>query len=414
MILYQILLALALPVLMLHAALTGGRRALRERLGLGPLPAPGPRLWLHGASNGELASGLAVIKALIKARPGLQILVTCNSLTGRDLVVRWGLPGVSGALAPFDTAGAAGRLLDRFQPQVLVVLESEFWPARLAAAHRRGVQVLVIGARLSARSAARWALWPGLFGALVSRIDWLSPQDAGSGERLAALGLPVQVLGPQIMLKAQTSPALLPAPFAAPAPRTQILLAASTHDGEEAGIVAAFAEARHRGGPQFMILAPRHAARGPEIARLIAAADLPMAQRSRGQMPGADTQVYLADTMGEMPLWYAMAGICLIGGTFAERGGHTPFEPASHGCALIHGPSVSNFAPQFAALALAQGAVCVAQVSGLAEALLQIPAERQASLAAAATACLATFSVGIEPIIVRIQAALPSPAQSPI
>lgn len=406
--LYQILMALLLPAMLAHAWITGGRRALRERWGLAAAPRTGQRLWLHGASNGELASARAVLQELLAARPGLAVLVTSNSLTGRDLVEGWRLPRVTAALAPLDTAGAAARLMDRFLPQALVILENELWPSRLAAAHRRGVQILVIGARLSEGSAARWRLWPGLIGDALARLDWVSAQDEASARRLVGLGLPQAALGPTVTLKAMPAPATpQEPPFAPPAPRAACLLAGSTHPGEEGPILSAFAGARLRGGPSFLILAPRHARRGDEVAALIASQGLTLARRSAGQVPEPDTQVYLADTMGEMGLWYAMAGICLIGGTFTDRGGHTPFEPAAHGCALIHGPDVANFAPQFAALHAAGGAIGLTDFAGLEPALCAMPAGRQASLAAAGRAALAPFGRGGKEITERILAALP-------
>ncbi len=407
MILYQILMALALPFILAQALWRGGPAALRDRLGVGPVLPPGPCLWLHGASVGEVTSARWVIETLRAARPDVQILVTTNSLTGRDLVTGWGLVGVRAALAPVDGAGAAGRLLDRITPQALVIVENELWPVRIAAAHRRGVQVLVIGARLSERSAARWRYLPGLIGPLLARIDWLSPQDDASAQRLIALGLPRFALGPMVTLKALTQPQTLPTPFAAPAPRAATLLAASTHPGEEAGILNAFAAARAQGGPQFLILAPRHPTRGDEVAALITAAGLGFARRSKGQKPMADTPVFLADTLGEMALWYQMAGICLIGGSFADVGGHTPFEPAAFDCALIHGPSVHNFAPQFAALDRAGGTVAMRQIADLTGTLPGLDTARQIHLAAAARAGLAAFATGAQAIPNRLLKCLP-------
>lgn len=407
MILYQILMALALPFVLAQTLRRGGKAALLARLGLGLVLPPGPCLWLHGASVGEVTSARWVIEAVRAARPDVQILVTTNTLTGRDIVAGWGLVGVRAALAPVDAAGAAGRLLDKITPQALVIIENELWPARIADAHRRGVPVLVIGARLSDRSAARWRHLPGLIGPLLARIDWLSPQDGASAQRLVALGLPQSALGPTVTLKAQALEQDWPPPFAAPASRAATLLAASTHPGEEAGILSAFAAARAQGGPQFLILAPRHPARGDEVAALITATGLRFARRALGQVPDATTPVFLADSLGEMALWYQMAGNCLIGGSFADRGGHTPFEPASFDCALIHGPSVHNFAPQFAALDQAGGALALRLIADLTGALLGLDAARQGQLAQAARAGLAPFAAGAEAIPDRLLQCLP-------
>jgi 3-deoxy-D-manno-octulosonic-acid transferase len=167
------------------------------------------------------------------------------------------------------------------------------------------------------------------------------------------------------------------------AERAGTLLAASTHEGEEEIVLDGFAAS----GLQALILAPRHAVRGDAVAGLLTARGLEFARRSAGAEPG-DTPIFLADTMGEMDLWYASAGICVVGGTFTDRGGHTPWEPAAHGCALVHGPDVANFAAPFAALDAAGGAVAVTAL-GLGAALAGLDGAAQERMAAAADRTLA-------------------------
>lgn len=386
MILYQLLMALLLPVLLGVALARGG---LRQRLGLVPRPGPGPRLWLHGASNGELTSARWVVAALVAARPGLQVLVTANSASGRAMAAGWGLPGVTAAFAPLDSAGAPGRVLDRWEPQALVIVENELWPSRIAAAHRRGVPVMVIGARMSERSAARWARLGGLMRGMLGRIDWLSAQDDASLARLRALGLPEEAAGPVVSLKAQGAEgggAAVALPFPPPAPRARVLLAASTHEGEEEIALRGFQAARATF--DHLILAPRHPRRSAEIQAMLRASGLGFATRSKGEVPGPQTPVHLADTLGEMAAWYAMAGACLIGGTFAPKGGHTPWEPAQAGCAILHGPDVSNNAAPFAALDRAGAALRVARPEDLGAALRGLDGARQGGLAARAAVAL--------------------------
>lgn len=389
MVMYQLIMAGLLPVLLVVSWLRGG---LRERLGHVPPPGPGPRLWLHGASNGELTSARWVVERLIKAHPGLQMLITANSPGGRAMVAGWDLPGVVAAFAPLDTGGAAGRVLDRWEPQALVIVENELWPSRIAAAHRRGVPVLVIGARMSERSALRWGKVRGLIGGMLGRVDWLSAQDDGSRARFLALGLRSDAAGPVLALKAQGGDAAPVLPFAPPWPRSRVLLAASTHEGEEALALEGFLAAR----AQFdhLILAPRHPRRSEEVQALLTARGIDFATRSKAQVPGDGTIVHLADTLGEMPGWYAMAGVCLIGGTFAPKGGHTPWEPARAGCAILHGPDVSNNAAPFAALDTAGAAIRVARAEDLGAALRGLTAERQAELTAKAAAALAPETGG--------------------
>lgn len=398
MILYQLLMALVLPIGLVHQALRGPKGAVRARLGFGPPPNSGTKLWLHAASVGEITSARWVIEAVLAARPGLQLLITTNSETGRDRVRAWALPGVTADLAPFDSAGAAGRILDRWQPQALIIVENELWPARIAAADSRGVPVLVIGAKLSARSAKRWGHFPGLIRQTLERLAWVSAQDAPSLHRLTALGLPAAAEGPIVALKALTTPSNLPPPFAPPAPRARTVLAASTHEGEEALVLAAFQQARRQF--DWLILAPRHPNRSAEVQALLAAKGIPFATRSKGEAPhGA---VYLADTLGEMDHWYAMAGATVIGGTFAARGGHTPWEPTLHRSALLHGPSLHNFAAPFAALDRAGGAISVADGRGLGAAFDGLDGAAQSRLAAIAAEVLAPSTDGRDAVIAAI------------
>ncbi len=405
MIRYQIIMGLALPIALAQQALFGAKGAVAERLGRGPRPiaAPGTRVvWVHAASVGEVRSARWVIEALLAARPGLQVLVTLNTATGRDLVRGWGLVGVTAQLAPFDSAGAAGRVLDRWQPQALVIVENEMWPARIQAAYNRGVPVFVIGARLSARSARRWGRVSGLARRMLGMIDWLSAQDSESLVRFQALGLSDVAAGPILALKAHAAAAVLPPPFAAPVPRPQTLLAASTHQGEDGAILDGFLANKTF---RHLIIAPRHPRRGDEIAQLLTARKVAFARRSKGETPGPSTAVYLADTLGEMDHWYHMAGATVIGGSFAEKGGHTPWEPAAHGSAILHGPSLHNFAGAFAALDLTGGAIALADPGGLAAALDALDADTQLRMAKAATRALRASDSG-EVVVARLLRAI--------
>lgn len=386
---------LALPVLVARTLWqerrgTLPRGALRERLARtqAPAPAAGPVLWLHGASLGELTSVRWLVARLLAEGPGLSVVVTSNTATARAMVRGWDLPGVTARLAPFDRPGPVGRFLRQWRPDALVVVENELWPERLAACAARGIPVLLIGARLSAGSARNWGrLAPGLMRAMLGQLAAVSAQDAASERRLRDLGLAGDRLLPRLMLKSR---AAAPAqartpPFALPVARDRCLLAASTHEGEEGPILDAFARS---GGFDLLILAPRHPNRGKAVAGLIAARGLTHATRSAGEVPGPGTRVYLADTLGEMDHWYGMAGATVIGGTFADRGGHTPFEPAAQGSAILHGPSVANFAEAFASLDAADAAIPLAGAEDLAAALSGLDAERQARLSAAARTVL--------------------------
>ena len=378
MLAYKAIMAVATPLLLIRALWRGESLAdLAERLGRGP--AEQTSLWLHGASLGELTSARWVIAALLTARPGLTLIVTANTVTGRQLVRDWRLRGVTARLAPLDTGYALNGFVARWRPKALISLEAEYWPRRFTC----GLPILLLGARMSDRSCRRWQKRPALAAQMLAAVRLASAQDARSRRNLQMLGLTPAVTLPDLDLKAQ-SIAHLPEPTTPDrADRARWLLAASTHDGDEALILRAFILQQ-----QFthLILAPRHPTRAPAIAALIASLGLSFDQRSLGREPGP-SPVYLADTLGEMDMWYARCGAVIIGGSFADHGGHTPWEPARFGTALVHGPSTRNFAAPFAALDAAGGAMAVTQDS-LASALSTLTPQRQDALAATAKTVL--------------------------
>ena len=335
---YRIISRLVGAILRLRASF-GSAGVLRERLALASLPPPAD-IWIHGASVGELTSARPIIQALAA---DFSVLVTANSQTGRDMVAGWGLPV---CLAPLDVPGALGRFLDAVQPRLSLTIEAELWPLRSRMLADCGIPQAVIGARMSERSAQRWARMRGLISPVLGRIAALSAQDQGSEARLRQLGLPASAVLPRLDLKL-LAPAQVTPPDDDPA-RDMIMLAASTHEGEDAIILDAWLAARAAHRDLRLILAPRHPQRGADIADLIAGRGLDVMRRSDGA--GEDVPVLLADTLGEMPRWYAKAGICFVGGSLVDIGGHTPWEPAAYRCAILTGPHVGNHAANYAAL----------------------------------------------------------------
>jgi 3-deoxy-D-manno-octulosonic-acid transferase len=337
---YNATTRIAEAALRLRASL-GGSATLCERLVSGTAPAPAA-IWVHGASVGELTSARQVIHALAESYP---VQITANSETGRDLAASWGLPA---QLAPLDLPGALNRFLGACQPRLLVSIEAEFWPLRSRLLAERGVAQALIGARLSERSAGTWGRFPRIIRPILSRVDALSAQDQASEARLLNLGVPASSLLPRLDLKL-LDPASVQPPAGDPL-RDRTVLAASTHEGEDAPILDAFLAARIERPDLLLVLAPRHPDRGGDIAALIAARGLSVIRRSQGGDLPVTGGVLLADTLGEMPKWYAAAGLCLIGGSLQDHGGHTPWEPAAYCCALLHGPHIGNFVESFDAL----------------------------------------------------------------
>lgn len=346
------------------AAWKGGD--LAERLALtGPDATPGG-VWLHGASVGELNSARVLSRELSRDLP---IYVTANSVTGRDTARAWGVPA---SLAPLDTPAAVRRFLDRVKPRVAITIENEIWPNRARILGKRGIGQVIVGARMSDRSAAKWARLPGLIGPVLSAVDALSAQDGETEMRLLRLGLRADALLPRLNLKL-LGPARRESGEVG-AHRDRTVLVASTHEGEDGPILEAWLTA-HEAQPDLrLILAPRHPARADEIAELLDAAGLPFLRRSAGGDESAP--VLLADTIGEMARWYDAASICVTGGSFVPKGGHTPWEPASHENAILHGPYVDNFREDYAALDLSGGSALVSPAS-LADALIRLGADAE-------------------------------------
>lgn len=355
---------LAETVLRLRARL-GGSEGLRERL-VRDLPRKPASIWIHGASVGELTSARPIIEALAR---DFSLQITANSVTGRDMVIGWGLPA---RLAPLDLPRALGRFLDAVQPRMALTIEQELWPLKSRLLEDRGIRQAVIGARMSEGSSRKWARLRGVISPMLGRIDALSAQDAASESRLRDLGLRDNAILPVMDLKL-LAPASIQPPEQDPA-RNRVMLAASTHEGEDGPVLDGWLKARQTHPDLRLILAPRHPQRGDAIAQMMRDRGIAFSRRSQG---AEDAPVLLADTLGEMALWYGRAGICLVGGSLIDKGGHTPWEPAAYRCALLHGPHIANHATGFDLLTRAGAArkVTSADLGAKLIALVQDPAQ---------------------------------------
>lgn len=356
-------------------------KALSARLGrVGP-PNAGPRVWLHAASNGEIASAKPVIEHLL--HNGIRLLVTVNTDSAVRLVQSWELRGLDVLLAPIDLRGPAKRVYEKWDITAHIALESDLWPVRILACPG---PVIVLGGRLTERSAAGWKRFEPLTRRVVGTIDYLSAQDSASRERIAAFGLRSEANGPVFDLKAlytakdETPDQILRAAFE----RANTWLAASTHEGDDEIVLMAHKTARQRRPDLKLILAPRHPKRADAIAALAEQNSLTVTRRSQDANP-RNCDVYLADTLGEMHLWYALAGVTLVAGSFSNKGGHTPYEPAAFASAILHGPDTANFTAAYARLHAANAAIQVATADELADALVALAnpeIQRQRGLAA--------------------------------
>lgn len=362
---------------------------LGERMGEASQPRPeGQLVWFHAASVGEAASLLELLRRLAQARPALRCLVTTGTVTSAQLLADRLPETCLHQYVPMDVLPWVRRFLDHWRPDLAVWTESELWPAMLTETHGRGIPMLLINARISARSFRRWRMMPRLAAALLGRFDRILAQDALAGEQLTSLGADPERLSVEGTLKEGAAP--LPydeaerVRFARALSGRPVWLAASTHPGEDEMVLAAHARARRALPMLALILAPRHPARGDALAEMMRGRGLAVAQRSKGEPIGPDIDVYLADTLGEMGLWYRIASVSFVGGSLIEIGGHNPFEPALLGSAILFGPHVRNFVDGYRRLSDAGAAVLVRSEGELAEALVAtIAPDRAAEMAAA-------------------------------
>ncbi len=318
---------------------------LGERRGeaLAPRP-PGPLVWLHAASVGESAAALSLIGRLLDAGPDRRALVTTGSVASARLMARRLPERALHQYAPVDRPAWARRFLDHWRPDLAIVMEADLWPAQLALAHARGVPILLANARLSERSFANWRRAGRFARPLFSILDLVMATNPRQAGRFEALGAP-RVSAPG-NLKRAAAPLPLDRAAAADLARAigprKVWLAASTHGGEEEAALAAQAALRERHPGLLAIVAPRHPERGPEVAALARDRGLSAARRAAGEPPGPDTEVYVADTFGEMALFFAAADAVFVAGSLVPVGGHNPVEPAHFDCAILFGPLMSK------------------------------------------------------------------------
>ncbi len=324
---------------------------LPERLGAATQARPeGRLLWFHAASVGESLSTLRLIEQLGQDIPDLSFLITSGTATSAQILVSRLPPDTQHQFAPLDTEKAVTGFLNYWQPDAAVFVESELWPQMLSQTQSMGIPMALINARISDNSARNWRRFRESARYLLQHFSMIHCQDLRTEAHLTSLGLAHAKQG--VNLKSLSGPL----PFDDDALRAMstrlgkrpVWLAASTHPGEDEIVLEAH-QMLLCGTPEaLLILAPRHPERATTIRDLITEAGLSVAQRSAEENLGATTQVYLADTLGEMGLWYRLCPITCLCGSFSDVGGHNPYEPGYAGSAILHGPRYANFGDTYA------------------------------------------------------------------
>jgi 3-deoxy-D-manno-octulosonic-acid transferase len=352
----------------------------RERRGIAGMERPpGPLVWVHAASVGEATAMLGLIERLCQLRPGLEILVTTGTVaSARLLAERLPMPARH-QFVPADLPQWTARFLDHWRPDLALWAESELWPNLVLGTHARGIPMVLVNGRLSARSYRRWRRWPRLISPVLGAFSLCLAQDENQAERFRELGArQVATVGD---LKAAAdrlpfNPSEL-SRWRRSVGSRPVWLAASTHAGEEE--IAADVHRRlvlHHPG-LLTIIAPRHPTRGEAIGAMLSRQGLNFARRAYREPVTSETDIYLADTIGDLGLFYRLASIAFIGGSLVPRGGHNPFEAAWLDCAVLHGPDMSNCAGLAAALAHTGAAQTVTSGEELAGAISALLTDRR-------------------------------------
>lgn len=369
---------------------------LGERYGRAGRERPAGRLaWIHAASVGETIAILPLIRKLRSER--VQVLLTTVTVTAAKIAAERLPAGAIHQFAPLDCKPFTEAFLSHWRPDVAVFVESEMWPQAVMSLSARHIPLVIANARMSERSFAGWNRFRAFVAGMFGRVALCLAQTARDGERYAALGAQKVVVTGNLKFD---SPPLAAAPEALATFRAALgarpaWVAASTHPGEDEIVAEAHARLAAERPGLLTVIVPRHPERGPGIAAMLAGRGLTVARRRTDEPLTADVDVYVADTLGELGLFYRAAPVAFVGGSLVAHGGQNPIEPVMLGCAVLHGPHVHNFADVYAALdALPDATRPVTDAADLAAGAgrLLADAELRGRRVAAASAALKPFT----------------------
>lgn len=345
---YELAWAAATPFVIARLAWRSRRQPgylehLGERFGRYATAAAGARIWIHAVSVGETRAALPLARAFEKRYPTHRILITHMTPTGRETGASLFGEGVEQAWLPYDLTGATRAFFAHFKPAFGVIMETEIWPRTLEEAARAGVPVVLANARLSEKSAKRYARAPWLTRWALSNLAGIAAQTESDRARFAAIGANAPVALGNVKFDLTVPPEMLErgrelrGRFGGHRP---VLVAGSTREGEEALLLDALGRAP---GDALLVIVPRHPQRFDEVASLAAGRGFKVARRSDAAAVSGDVRVMIGDSMGEMLAYYAAADVAILGGSLLPYGGQNLIEPAAVGCPVIAGPHTFNF-----------------------------------------------------------------------
>lgn len=374
-LLYTTLLYIIQPLIWVRLWVRGAkapayRKRWGERYGFYRNPLKAGGIMLHSVSVGETLAAIPLVRALRHRYPDLPITVTTMTPTGSERVMSAFGGDVQHVYLPYDLPDALNRFLDKVDPKLVLIMETELWPNLISALHKRKIPLVIANARLSERSAAGYAKLGKFIQSLLRRITLIAAQNAEDSERFITLGAKRSQLKVTGSLKFDISvtPQLASRAVALRrqwAPHRPVWIATSTHEGEETIMLAAHQALLKQFPDLLLILVPRHPERFPDAIKMVRDAGLSYTTRSSGEVPSASTQVVVGDTMGELMLLYGIADLAFVGGSLVERGGHNPLEAAAHAVPVLMGPHTFNFKDICARLAQADGLITVTDVDSL-------------------------------------------------
>jgi len=368
-----------------------------ERYGLANTPRPSGFLaWFHAASVGEANAALPVIEAIAEERPEVRILLTTATVTSAQLA-RDRLPkGAMHQYVPLDRQFYVKRFLDHWRPDLAVLVESEIWPNLVLETRARNIPLLLINARMSTSSFKAWRRRPGLSRPIFSAFDLVLAQNDSLAERFAQLGAPDARDAGNLKADAPPPPVdvVKKRQLASAVSGRPLWLAASTHPGEDEVVATAHSMIKQALPNLLTIIVPRHPERGVMIAEQIKGEGLSATLRSQGALPESGTDIYVADTIGELGLFYGLAPVAFIGGSLVPHGGQNPVEAIKLGTAVLTGPNWKNFTDSYTQLLTAGGAKEVTDAENLAVAVLGLLQDETARNAMTARAEATVTAMG--------------------
>lgn len=352
---YSLLHYLFVPFILAHLVSRGLRnraywKRWGERFGFMVAPDHGkPALWVHAVSVGEVQAALPLVRGLLDSYPQFHVVITTTTPTGSDRVAQAFGTTVSHRYVPYDIPGAVNRFLDRVNPVIAIILETELWPNIFHYCRRRSIPVLLANLRMSERSANGYGRLSGFVQKMLADVSAIAAQSALDADRLITLGASPDRIRVTGSVKFDVR---VPASLHEEAQAIRriwgvergVWIAASTHEGEDEQVLEAFGQVLHELPDSLLVLVPRHPERFSKAVSLCKKRGYHAVLRSADPKSCASVDVFIGDTMGELPAFYAASDVAFVGGSLVEIGGHNMLEPAALGVPALVGPHLFNFA----------------------------------------------------------------------